>query len=241
MLSFIGAIGLLQMMSGLIEWQAQLLQILDAYHALSQFLWKLLLGWFWSFIGYELTPWARNYLTIGVIASSALYRSLRVLTLTDKKFSVGKHHIYEPNRWAAADQRLPEFAQETKNGVCTKIKKALRFVEGRMSIFFGYSWSFNVMLSRMYSNRAIYLTWFLYWIVAWPIAVFTFLVFVFTSMNASKITLSSDSSRFDISFSDEDYDNTLSLYRATYIVFKQTLIWCGVVLVLNYSLIFSGS
>ncbi|MFC7291481.1 hypothetical protein [Hirschia litorea] len=71
----LGAIGLVTLSSSFIDLHQSIVDWVTIYQTISHALWDFLLGWVPKFTGWELTKWAKDYMTAGVIVSSAAYRT----------------------------------------------------------------------------------------------------------------------------------------------------------------------
>lgn len=74
-LVFLGAIGVVSMLKGLITIHEDILVLVQAYQAVTQPIWDFLLGWLFDLIGWRFPAWLKDYLTMGVISYSAFSRT----------------------------------------------------------------------------------------------------------------------------------------------------------------------
>ncbi len=79
-LAFLGAVGIVSMLKGLITLHEDILMIILAYQSVTQPIWGFLIGWLFEWMGWAFPSWLKDYLTMGMIAGAASARAYEFST-----------------------------------------------------------------------------------------------------------------------------------------------------------------
>lgn len=79
--TIMSALTLLSLASTWVEWQQHVAVWIDAWRSVTRPVWDFLLGWLFSWIGWELPWWVKDYLTMAVVCAAGFSRAFSGSTL----------------------------------------------------------------------------------------------------------------------------------------------------------------